>query len=164
MNIGERIKKCRQEAGWSQEKVAQQLGVSRQSVTKWESGQSAPSTSNLFQLAKLFGTTVDFLTKEDPPEESPKERVIIRTVVVEKKIEEEKTPPPKWTNTLRWVAFASFLVGLFALLAWFMGYTYDNFDMMEVTGYVAGFCYYFGFGCSLVRWLGTKGKKEIFGS
>ena len=160
MNLGERIKKCRQEAGWSQEKVAERLGVSRQSVTKWESGQSMPSTANLFQLAQLFGTTVDFLTKEAsvPP---PKERVIIRTLVVEKASKpEENQSVPKWATTLRWVALTSFLVGLFVLIAWFMGYTYDNFDMMEVCGYIAGFCFYFGWGCNIVRWIATKGKRE----
>lgn len=61
MNLGERIKFCRQNAGFSQEKVADLVGVSRQAVAKWESGQSAPNTKNLFKLAEIFGTTVDML-------------------------------------------------------------------------------------------------------
>ena len=59
MTLGERIKNQRSRAGLSQERVAELVGVSRQSVTKWESGQSAPSTENLFRLAEIFGTTVD---------------------------------------------------------------------------------------------------------
>lgn len=61
MALGERIKACRQRAGMSQEKVAELVGVSRQAVTKWEGGQSAPNTENLFRLAEIFGTTVDML-------------------------------------------------------------------------------------------------------
>ena len=61
MTLGERIKNQRTRAGLSQERVAELVGVSRQSVTKWESGQSAPSTENLFRLAEIFGTTVDML-------------------------------------------------------------------------------------------------------
>ena len=61
MALGEKIRACRQDAGLSQEKVAELVGVSRQAVTKWEANQSAPSTENLFKLAAVFGTTVDFL-------------------------------------------------------------------------------------------------------
>ncbi len=61
LNLGQRIKACRQAAGISQEKVAELVGVSRQAVTKWETGQSAPSTENLFKLAEIFGTTVDLI-------------------------------------------------------------------------------------------------------
>ena len=67
MTLGERIKNQRTRAGLSQERVAELVGVSRQSVTKWESGQSAPSTENLFKLAEIFGTTVDMLL--DIPDE-----------------------------------------------------------------------------------------------
>ena len=61
MTLGERIKAFRKNAGMSHEKVAELVGVSRQAVTKWESGKSAPSTDNLFKLAEIFGTTVDLL-------------------------------------------------------------------------------------------------------
>lgn len=67
MTLGERIKNQRTRVGLSQERVAELVGVSRQSVTKWESGQSAPSTENLFRLAEIFGTTVDMLL--DIPDE-----------------------------------------------------------------------------------------------
>lgn len=65
MALGERIKLCRQNAGMSQEKVAELIGVSRQAVTKWEADQSAPNTENLFKLADIFGTTVDMLLASD---------------------------------------------------------------------------------------------------
>ena len=59
--LGQRIREHRRRAGMSQEALARQMDVSRQAVTKWESGQSAPSTENLFRLAALFHTTVDLL-------------------------------------------------------------------------------------------------------
>lgn len=61
MTLHERIRACRESAGLSQEKLAELVGVSRQAVTKWELGQSAPGTENLFRLAEIFGTTVDLL-------------------------------------------------------------------------------------------------------
>lgn len=55
--LGEIIKKHRTECKMTQEFVAEALGVSRQAVSKWESGVSDPSTTNLMALAKLFGVT-----------------------------------------------------------------------------------------------------------
>lgn len=54
MSLGERIKALRRRAGLSQEQVAEQVGVSRQAVAKWEAGQSAPSTENLRKLAQVL--------------------------------------------------------------------------------------------------------------
>lgn len=48
----------------TQEFVAEALGVSRQAVSKWERGNSAPSTTNLIALAKLFGVAAEELLKE----------------------------------------------------------------------------------------------------
>ena len=61
MTLGERIREQRKARGMSQEMVAGRLGVSRQAVAKWESGQSAPSAENLHRLAELLGTTAGSL-------------------------------------------------------------------------------------------------------
>ena len=53
MELHDRIKQCRQNVGLTQEQVAEAMNVSRQAVTKWENGKSAPSTENLFKLASL---------------------------------------------------------------------------------------------------------------
>ncbi len=90
MSIGERIKTCRKAAGLSQEKVAEQLGISRQAVTKWESGQSAPGTENLFKLAELFGTTVDLLLKEEDVSPSPAEETVQLLLQAQKREKEER--------------------------------------------------------------------------
>lgn len=60
-NLGEALKARRTAAGYTQEYVAETLGVSRQAVSKWENGASEPSTANLMALAKLYGLSVDEL-------------------------------------------------------------------------------------------------------
>lgn len=62
--LGEVLKRHRTDNKMTQEFVAEYLGVSRQAVSKWESGASDPSTSNLMALAKLFGTTPEELLQE----------------------------------------------------------------------------------------------------
>ena len=63
-SLGEVLKRRRTECKMTQEFVAEALGVSRQAVSKWESGASDPSTANLIALAKLIGTTPEELLKE----------------------------------------------------------------------------------------------------
>ena len=54
-SLGEALKAHRQNCSMTQEYVAEALGVSRQAVSKWETGAAEPSTSNLLALAKLYG-------------------------------------------------------------------------------------------------------------
>ncbi len=61
MNIGERITELRKSKGLSQEELAEQLGVSRQSVSKWETGASTPDTDKAIAMSRIFGVTADFL-------------------------------------------------------------------------------------------------------
>ncbi len=58
MNIGEKIQQLRKKEGLSQEALAERLGLSRQAVSKWESGTAIPSIDNLVELSKIFGVTV----------------------------------------------------------------------------------------------------------
>ncbi len=60
-SLGETIKAHRQRCKMTQEFVAETLGVSRQAVSKWETGAADPSTSNLLALAKLFGVGAEEL-------------------------------------------------------------------------------------------------------
>ncbi len=59
--IGTRIAKLRNEYSYSQEYVAEKLGVSRQAVSKWEQSQSSPDTENLIALSQLFNVSVEYL-------------------------------------------------------------------------------------------------------
>ena len=68
--MGDRIREHRIRAGLSQDALAELVGVSRQAVTKWESGASSPTAANLFKLAEIFGTTVDLLMDKEKDEEN----------------------------------------------------------------------------------------------
>ena len=74
MKLAEKIMALRKQRGWSQEELAQQLSVSRQSVSKWESGVSEPSVEKLKQLADLFDVTMDeFLYTDFEANKLPRE-------------------------------------------------------------------------------------------
>ena len=62
--LGEIVKQHRMKCNMTQEFVAETLGVSRQAVSKWENGTSAPSTTNLMAMAKLFGIETEDLLRE----------------------------------------------------------------------------------------------------
>ena len=65
VTLGEKLQNLRQKKELSQEQLAERLEVSRQSVSKWESGQSRPDMDKLVVLAELFGVSTDYLLKED---------------------------------------------------------------------------------------------------
>ena len=71
MNLSEKILYCRKKAGLSQEALAEKLGVSRQAVSKWETGEAVPELSKLVLLAKTFDVTTDWLLSESEPETPP---------------------------------------------------------------------------------------------
>ena len=75
MLLADKIVTLRKRAGWSQEELAAQLGVSRQSVSKWEGAQSVPDMQKVVQMSRLFGVTTDYLLKEElgEPEPAPAE-------------------------------------------------------------------------------------------
>ena len=60
-----RLLSLRTSAGWSQEFVARQMGVSRATIVNWERGNTEPSISEAVELAKLFGITVEELLSDD---------------------------------------------------------------------------------------------------
>ena len=65
MILADKIIDLRKKAGWSQEELAQQLGVSRQSVSKWEGAQSIPDIDKILQLSRIFGVSTDYLLKDE---------------------------------------------------------------------------------------------------
>lgn len=65
MILADKIIDLRKKAGMSQEELAEKLGVSRQSVSKWEGAQSAPDLNRILQLSQIFGVTTDYLLKDE---------------------------------------------------------------------------------------------------
>ena len=69
MTLGENIARLRTQKDWSQGDLADALGISRQSISKWETDTSIPELEKLIKLSELFGVTLDQLVRgEDAPE------------------------------------------------------------------------------------------------
>ncbi len=71
MILGEKIAQLRKQREWSQEELASRLGISRQSVSKWESGASIPDLDKVVRMSSLFGVSTDYLLKEEMEEVLP---------------------------------------------------------------------------------------------
>ena len=69
MILADKIIRLRKKAGWSQEELAERLGVTRQSVSKWEGAQSVPDIEKILQMSRIFGVTTDYLLKDELDEE-----------------------------------------------------------------------------------------------
>ena len=65
MIFADKLILLRKRAGWSQEELAEQMNVTRQSVSKWEGAQSVPDLKKLMQLSELFGVSTDYLLKDE---------------------------------------------------------------------------------------------------
>ena len=63
MNIADRIQYLRKQKGYSQEELADKVGVSRQAVSKWESEQSMPDLEKIIVMSDLFEVTTDYILK-----------------------------------------------------------------------------------------------------
>ena len=76
MHIGEKIQHQRKKLGLSQEDLATQLNISRQAVSRWETGEGLPDTEKVIRLSRIFGVSTDYLLLDElesptPPEPSP---------------------------------------------------------------------------------------------
>lgn len=77
MILADKIIDLRKKAGLSQEELAEQLGVSRQAVSKWEGAQSTPDLERIIRLSQIFGVSTDYLVKDEI--ESPSETEPVKT-------------------------------------------------------------------------------------
>lgn len=91
---GEYLKELRVKHKLSQEKLGEKLGLSRQSVSKWEQGYATPDTDNLIKLSELYGVSVDTILKcgeaEEAADPSPAEAVKVTADTDEKKVKKKK--------------------------------------------------------------------------
>lgn len=102
MDVAERLAALRKRAGLSQGDVAERLNVSRQAVSRWETGFTVPSTDNLSHLGRLYGVTLDELLSysaplppEKPREKSTEEALAEQpTEAAQQPTEEAAAPPP----------------------------------------------------------------------
>lgn len=119
MTLGEKILSLRTARGMSQDDLAEKLEVSRQSVSKWETGQSTPDLDKIIRLADLFGVGVDELVREGErpqPPEPPQPQV----VYVEREQKQELSPVQKLGMIMEVSGAALAVIGLVGapLLIW----------------------------------------------
>lgn len=75
MKLSDKIWVCRKKAGLSQEALAERIGVSRQAISKWETGEASPEISKLPLLARTFGVTADWLLDDSAEPEEDAEAI-----------------------------------------------------------------------------------------
>lgn len=87
MIFADKLIQLRKKNGWSQEELAEQMNVTRQSVSKWEGAQSIPDLEKILKLSELFGVTTDYLLKDEIEEteniNTTKDNSSLRTVSME---------------------------------------------------------------------------------
>ena len=95
---GDYLKELRVKNKLSQEKLGERLGLSRQSVSKWEQGYAMPDTENLLKLSELYGVSVDTILKCGETEEADGKEVLDNT---EAKTESEASRSEEHTSELQ---------------------------------------------------------------
>lgn len=84
MTLGEKIVYLRKQQGWSQEDLAEQLGISRQSISKWESETSVPELDKLVRISEIFHVSTDYLLKEDKEDSEKIQQVVLNPLEYQK--------------------------------------------------------------------------------
>lgn len=154
MTIDEKIAKARREKRLTQEELADRLGVSRQAVSKWESGAAQPETDKLARLSGLLGVSCDYLLCDDAAEEQknasgrPKQEAEAagQTLMEEKDARCLHRRRPLTGGGVAVVAILVVAGALLALLSAIMLFTVqDNIEL-----YAPTFIILFFVGCALV--------------
>ncbi|MGM0216684.1 helix-turn-helix domain-containing protein [Enterococcus sp. AZ109] len=110
MDLSEKILKLRKSKGLSQDELGEQLGVSRQSVSKWESGQTTPELDKITKLANIFDVTTDYLLQPSETDE-----LVLKTSMLER---EQKRILDQQTKTKnRQFTIVSSIIAVIMILA-----------------------------------------------
>lgn len=81
MNFSEKLKEIRKNEGLSQEQLAEKIGVSRQAITKWETGKGLPDVENMVIIAEIFKITLDELVRDSAAKQEPKAPVFVSETI-----------------------------------------------------------------------------------
>lgn len=66
MTFGEKLFNLRKSKNFSQEELAEKLGVTRQAISRWENGETMPDSPNLIEICDLFDVSADYLLRDKP--------------------------------------------------------------------------------------------------
>lgn len=81
MNFSKKLKEIRKNEGLSQEQLAEKIGVSRQAITKWETGKGLPDVENMVIIAEIFKMTLDELIKDSVERQKPEKSVYVSETI-----------------------------------------------------------------------------------
>lgn len=100
MSLGDKLAKLRKEHNYTQEQLADILGVSRQAISKWESDIAYPETEKLIRLGELYDCSMDYLLKKQTESDAPTQRVTLslnlNSFYFERKSQKEINGIPLW--------------------------------------------------------------------
>ena len=121
MTMGEKILNLRKARGWNQEELAERIGVTRQAVSRWESGSAKPDADKIIAVCDLFGVSADYLLRDDyAGEGSTAAQHTIPITALEEKVQ---------TFTLKqWAALGAALIGGLVMLVLKIVYVFQNTD------------------------------------
>ncbi len=135
MRLEEKLTVLRKESGYTQLDLAEKVRVSRQAISKWETGRALPSMEKLKYLSELFGVSVDYLLSDDMTEEAkPKEQEPAPEPQTEEAVfpEKEKGKPASW-KYIAALLLAVLLLGL--LIGVFVGkYSERHISIVDIPG------------------------------
>ena len=134
MRLEEKLTVLRKESGYTQLDLAEKVRVSRQAISKWETGRALPSMEKLKYLSELFGVSVDYLLNDDMTEEpKPKEQEPAPEPQTEEAVfpEKEKGKPVRW----KYIAALLLAVLLGLLIGVFVGkYSERHISIGDIPG------------------------------
>ncbi len=91
IQLGSKLADLRKRSGYSQEALAEKMGLSRQAVSKWERGESSPDTDTIIELSRLYGVSLDELVGNE--QEEKQEKKLHKKEKAKDKKQEDKIPP-----------------------------------------------------------------------
>lgn len=117
MTLGEKLAMYRKQNNYTQEQLAELLGVSRQAVSKWESDLAYPETEKLIRLSEMYSCSLDYLIKDEQPAQQPEQTnsvfsLNLRNIQFERKSERMVRGVPLWHVN---IGFGRTAKGIFAL-------------------------------------------------
>lgn len=103
MPLGSKLSRLRKENNYTQEQLAELLGVSRQAISKWESDAAYPETDKLIQISNLFHCSLDYLLRDaaeadgsSTPGDAPPDPLFLSPLVRERKSDRALWGMPLW--------------------------------------------------------------------
>ena len=163
MTLGQKITSLRKARGMTQEELSEAIGVTRQTISKWELDTSTPDLDYLCKLCDLFGVTADYLIR--PDKETVENVETVEAAETAPPAPTEQAPPPPWPETappptsapsaktlsgLRFAGWALFILGLVLIQ---VAILFVLFRISSTALWIlAGICIVIGMELFLVRW------------